>query len=105
MHVAELSDEELSALERVEIPGEAALCDDEMTRLAVWSRHHSPATPVCLGGRWVAQPNRHVPTTGVEFDGLTCRSGGAADNESARAGAGSGPQRNPLPERAPEGLI
>jgi hypothetical protein len=31
MHVSELSDEELSVLERVEIPGESALCDDEMT--------------------------------------------------------------------------
>jgi hypothetical protein len=31
MHVSELSDGELSALERVEIRGESALCDDEMT--------------------------------------------------------------------------
>jgi hypothetical protein len=73
----------MSALERVEIPGEAALCDDEMTRLAAWSRHHSPASPllVSLGGRWVPQPNRQVPRTGVE---LTRRSDGPADNESAR---------------------
>jgi hypothetical protein len=31
MHVSELSDGELSALDHVEIPGESALCDDEMT--------------------------------------------------------------------------
>jgi hypothetical protein len=30
MSVSELSDEELSALKRVQIPAEAALCDDEM---------------------------------------------------------------------------
>jgi hypothetical protein len=30
-HGLTLTDEELSALEHVEIPGEAALCDDEMT--------------------------------------------------------------------------